>query len=98
MGNRLSKAQYEATTWSARNWLSFTVQKLSVALHLAAAAYAIGQARGRAHAVDKREGARGGCAGVAAAPDDSAPDRVLILRAVRDLQPLTPTTTIAMTS
>ena len=35
--NRLQKAEYDATTWSARTWLSFSVQKLSVALHRAAA-------------------------------------------------------------
>ena len=31
--NRLSSSEYDQTTWSARSWLSFSVQKLSVALH-----------------------------------------------------------------
>ena len=35
--NRLSTGEYDQTTWSARTWMSFTVQKLSVALHRAAA-------------------------------------------------------------
>ena len=30
-------AQYEETTWSARSWMAFQAQKISVALHLAAA-------------------------------------------------------------
>ena len=37
VGNKLTKAQYEATTWAARNWLTFQCQKISVALHKAAA-------------------------------------------------------------
>ncbi len=36
-GNRLSKSEYDETTWSARSWSSFSVQKISVALHRAAA-------------------------------------------------------------
>eukprot|EP00966_Prymnesium_polylepis_P162398 3753433-Prymnesium_polylepis.1 len=28
-GNKLSKRQYDETTWSARSWLSFQSQKLS---------------------------------------------------------------------
>ena len=35
--NKLSMRQYDETTWSARSWLSFQSQKLSVALHLALA-------------------------------------------------------------
>ena len=35
--NKLTKAQYEETTWSARNWMTFQCQKISVALHKAAA-------------------------------------------------------------
>ena len=36
-GNRLSKSDYDETTWSARTWSSFSAQKISVALHRAAA-------------------------------------------------------------
>ena len=35
--NKLSSRQYDETTWSARSWLSFQTQQLSVALHLALA-------------------------------------------------------------
>ncbi len=35
--NKLRKDEYDQTTWSARTWLSFQVQKVSVALHHAAA-------------------------------------------------------------
>ena len=35
--NRLSSSQYEQTTWSARSWMSFSAQRISVALHRAAA-------------------------------------------------------------
>lgn len=31
--NRLSAPQYDAATWSTRSWMSFSVQRLSVALH-----------------------------------------------------------------
>ena len=31
--NKLRKDEYDVTTWSARTWLSFSVQKVSVALH-----------------------------------------------------------------
>ena len=47
--NRLNKAKYERTTWAARTWLSFSSQKLSVALHRAAAleiAHALGLSTG----------------------------------------------------
>ena len=37
VSNTLSHAQYEETTWSARSWMAFQAQKISVALHLAAA-------------------------------------------------------------
>ena len=37
VGNKLSSYQYEQTTWSARSWMSFQCQKISVALHMAAA-------------------------------------------------------------
>ena len=35
--NKLSSAEYDATTWSARTWLTFSCHKLSVALHRGAA-------------------------------------------------------------
>jgi hypothetical protein len=47
--NRLNKAEYELTTWAARTWLSFSAQKISVALHRAASleiAHALGLSTG----------------------------------------------------
>ena len=35
--NKLTPAEYEETTWSARSWTTFAAQKISVALHCAAA-------------------------------------------------------------
>ena len=35
--NKLFASEYEETTWSARTWTTFAAQKLSVALHSAAA-------------------------------------------------------------
>ena len=35
--NKLFASEYEETTWSARTWTTFAAQKLSVALHYAAA-------------------------------------------------------------
>ena len=35
--NKLFASEYEETTWSARTWTNFAAQKLSVALHYAAA-------------------------------------------------------------
>ena len=51
--NRLNKGEYAATTWSARSWLTFQVQKLSVALHHAVA-LEVAHALGLATAVDPR--------------------------------------------
>ena len=51
--NRLSRREYDETTWAARTWLTFTKQKLSVALHRAAA-LEIGQALGLSVAADPR--------------------------------------------
>ena len=53
-GNKLAKSEYDLATWSTRNWLTFTRQKLSVAVHLAAA-NEIGQALGLAHGADTRD-------------------------------------------
>ena len=46
--NKLRKDEYDVTTWSARTWLSFKTQKVSVALHRAVAlelATALGRGR-----------------------------------------------------
>ena len=51
VSNRLSHAQYDQTSWSARNWRTYQTQRLSVALQLAAAgeiARELGLAAGRA--------------------------------------------------
>ena len=53
-GNKLRKDEYDVTTWSARTWLSFQVQKVSVALHHAAA-LEIAHALGLSVAIDARE-------------------------------------------
>ena len=43
--NKLTAHEYEETTWSARTWLSFVHQRVSVALHRAVA-WEIGAALG----------------------------------------------------
>ena len=51
VNNRLSHAQYDLTSWSARNWRTYQTQRLSVAPHRAAAteiARELGLAVGRA--------------------------------------------------
>ena len=53
VSNRLSHAQYDQTSWSARNWRTYQTQRLSVALHLQLAAAGeiareLGLAAGRA--------------------------------------------------
>ena len=52
-GNKLNKGEYEVTTWSARKWMSFACQQISVALHRAAAAE-IAHAMGMSVASDPR--------------------------------------------
>eukprot|EP00966_Prymnesium_polylepis_P258187 5964041-Prymnesium_polylepis.1 len=37
VSNRLSHAQYDQTSWSARNWKTYQTQRLSVMLHRQAA-------------------------------------------------------------
>ena len=37
MHNKLSRTQYDETTWGARTWMSFQTQRLSVCLHKAVA-------------------------------------------------------------
>ena len=51
--NRLSTGEYDQTTWAAHTWMSFTTQKLSVALHRAVA-MEIGLALGLSVAADPR--------------------------------------------
>ena len=51
--NRLSRSEYDQTTWSARSWLTFSVQKISVALHNSCA-MEIADALGLPTAVDPR--------------------------------------------
>ena len=51
-GNRLYNYEYDATTWSARTWLSFQAQKLSVALQYAVA-LELSNALGLANASDQ---------------------------------------------
>ena len=52
------KTQYDETTWSARTWMAFTTQRISVALHTAVAHEAALVYNARAHAVagDPRNG------------------------------------------
>ena len=57
--NKLTAAEYDETTWSARTWLSFVYQRLSVAVHKAVARE-VQLALGFSAAVDPR-GARGEC-------------------------------------
>ena len=51
--NRLHAGEYDATTWAARSWMSFSAQQLSVALHRAAA-LEIAAALGLSAAADPR--------------------------------------------
>ena len=51
--NRLNAGEYDATTWAARSWTAFSTQKLSVAVHLAAA-HEVAGALGLATAGDSR--------------------------------------------
>ena len=37
VSNKLSSNQYDETTWSARSWMAFASQQLSVAVQLAVA-------------------------------------------------------------
>ena len=52
--NRLTAGEHDDTTWSARTWLSFSTQRLSVAIHRAAA-LEIGRALGLSTFEDPRE-------------------------------------------
>ena len=52
-GDKLRRAEYDDTTWAARTWLSFSTQRLSVAIHRAAA-LEIGRALGLSTFEDPR--------------------------------------------
>ena len=51
--NKLSAAEYDETTWSARTWLTFAMQRVSVAVHKAVAKE-LSDALGFSGAVDPR--------------------------------------------
>ena len=51
--NKLSAAEYDETTWSARTWLTFAMQRISVAVHKAVAKE-LSDALGFSGAVDPR--------------------------------------------
>ena len=36
-GNKLTRREYDETTWSARTWLTFVAQRISVAVQLSMA-------------------------------------------------------------
>ena len=57
--NKLTSSQYDETSWSARTWLSFSTQQLSVAVHRAAAWELAGalDCRGVSGAADPRASA-----------------------------------------
>ena len=55
--NRLNRDEYDDTTWAARTWLSFSTQKLAVAIQRAAA-LEMAHALGLATAVDPRSAGR----------------------------------------
>ena len=53
-GNRLHGAEFDATTWSARTWTSFTMQRISCAL-MVAVAWELAGAMGLASVGDTRD-------------------------------------------
>ena len=53
--NKLNTSEYDSATWSARTWMTFSAQKLSVAVHMAATGELI-RALGLAAAADPRAG------------------------------------------
>ena len=54
--NRMTRSEYDQTTWAARSWRSFSVQKIAVAAQRAAA-LEIAYALGLSTAGDERSGA-----------------------------------------
>ena len=55
--NKLTSSEYDETTWSARTWLAFVRQRISVAIHYAAAKE-IAEALKMTMATDSRDGGR----------------------------------------
>ena len=55
--NKLTSSEYDETTWSARTWLAFVRQRISVAIHFAAAKE-IAEALKMTMATDSRGGGR----------------------------------------
>ena len=55
--NKLTSSEYDETTWSARTWLAFVRQRISVAIHFAAAKE-IAEALKMTMATDSRDGGR----------------------------------------
>ena len=53
--NKLNSSEYDLTTWAARTWMSFSVQKISVAVQMASTGEII-HALGLAAAGDPRGG------------------------------------------
>ena len=53
-GNKLRGSEYDETTWSARNYMTFVAQRISVATHLSLA-QEIAEALGLSVAADPRE-------------------------------------------
>ena len=51
--NKLTSGEYDETTWAARNYRTFAMQRISVAIHMAAA-QEIAQALDRSIATDPR--------------------------------------------
>ena len=51
--DRLTRGEYDETTWSARTWTVFNTQKISVAVHRAAA-FEVAQALGLTTSADPR--------------------------------------------
>ena len=51
--NKLTASEYDETTWSARTWMAFAMQRLSVAVHLSAA-QEVAEALGLSVAADPR--------------------------------------------
>ena len=53
MSNKLSASEYDETTWSARTFMAFTTQRLSVAVQYSAA-QEVAEALGLSVAADPR--------------------------------------------
>ena len=69
--NKLTSSEYDETTWSARTWLTFVAQRLSVAVQLSVAQEAA-EALGLSVAADPARGERA-CMGLHGPSDTIAP-------------------------